>query len=315
MVIMLGLPFILTSCGNGGGYAGGGIGGTGSYAGGGIGGTGTYSGPVTAIGSVTVNGTKINTDSAQFTVDGITNATLNDIEIGMKVVIETANGMAETVVYESEVAGPVEMVNVGDKILEVMGQTVYVDSLAGTTTFQGFIDLANLQVGDEVTVSGLFDADGNIHAGFIELVTLPLQIDRVKGGVQSLDTEGRIFKLSQLTVDYNGIQDPGLQNGSFVNVEGDYQGNLTLFATTLDSDTPAPPANPGWDMDIEGIITLAPPDTPSNEFELNGQRVQINGQTTFASGTAGDIAINVRVTVKGTVNDSGVLIAGKVEFH
>ncbi len=310
IITLLIVPFTLTSCGSGASQ---------TFAGGGISGTGISAGRVTGFGSLIVNGTRINTDVAQFIVDGNQNATQSDIEIGMKVVIRTANGVATTVRYESEVAGPLELVNPGNQllVLEVMGQTVNVDSLAGTTEFKGFNVLADLQahINEDVQVSGLFNADGDIHASFIELVTQPLQSNKVKGTVESLDTISKRFKLSQLIVDYSGIPDPGIQDGSFVKVEGNYQGILRLLATKLEMDTASPSANPDWNMEIEGIITLAPPSTPINEFELNGRRVQTNAQTIFQGVNPFNITLNVRVTVRGALDNNGMIIASEVEFH
>lgn len=310
-VLLLGFPLGLTSCGSG--PAGGG---TGPFAaGGGIGGTGLYAGQVTGFGSLFVNGSEINTDAAQFIVNGNPNATQGDIAIGMKVVIETAGGAAKTVVYEPEVAGTVELVNVGDKLLEVMGQTVYVDRFAGPTTFKGVVDISGLRAGDDVMVSGLFDADGDLHASFVELAAPPLQTNKVKGVVRSLDPIVKTFKLSQLVVDYPSLPDPGIRGGSFVKVEGSYQGNLNLIAAKIEVDTPAPAASPGWYVELEGIVTKVPPGTPPGEFELNGQSVRTDAGTRFTSGAAADIALNRRVTVRGAADNGGTIIADQVEFH
>jgi len=315
-VILLIFPFAFTSCGGSGSKsAGGGISGTG------VDGTELYSGQITGFGSVIVNGTAVNTDTAQFTFDGNQNATQSNLAIGMKVTIEAVNKTSTTVVYESEAAGPLDMVNPGDKKLEVMMQTVYVDSLIAATTFKGVGGIADLQshINEDVLVSGFFDADGDIYAAFIELVTTPLLSYRLKGSVESLESGKKTFKLSQLVVDYSGAQDPGIQDGSFVKIEGSLatvSGNLTLIASKLEIDTPAPPSNPGWEMDIEGIITgpglvIADP----ADFELNGLRVQTGAGTTYTNGTAADIAINKRVEVEGTVDSNGILIAAKVEFR
>ena len=67
----------------------------------------------------------------------------------------------------------------------------------------------------------------------------------------------------------------------------------------------------GDEVEFEGVITSM---TSHGDFVVNNQRVQTTVQTEYEHGTASNIAVNVRVEVKGSVNSSNILIAEKIEF-
>ncbi|MFQ5901245.1 MAG: DUF5666 domain-containing protein [Thermodesulfobacteriota bacterium] len=301
--LLLVIPFTIISCG----------GEDSDTAGGGIGGTGIYTGVVSGFGSVFVNGIEFDTTGTLFTVDGNSNATEDDLAIGMKVELEAINGKAETVLFEPEVKGLIsDMSTAANNRFEVLGQTIIVNS---ATIFkgQGINDLMDLLIDDYVRVSGLFDADGNIVATFIELEEqASQQTVKVKGTISAHNSVNMTFVINNLTVNYSGIPDPpAIDDGSFVEVKGNLVGS-SLVATELELKNPGPPANPGQQMEVEGIITLV---TSSNDFEVNGQSVQTNSLTIFKNGTPADIAVNIRIDVEGTVDGNNILIADEVEFR
>jgi len=88
-------------------------------------------GPVTAFGSVVVNGITYDTSSADFTVDGQA-AFQTDLKIGDIVVVkgtiddDNTNAVAETVEFDDNVEGPVSSVDktAMPKTMVVLGQTV-----------------------------------------------------------------------------------------------------------------------------------------------------------------------------------------------
>ncbi|MBI4688400.1 MAG: hypothetical protein HY756_11625 [Nitrospirae bacterium] len=277
------------------------------YAGGGIGGTGVYAGVVSGFGSVWVNGIEFDTTGTDITVNG-NSAAQGDLKVGMKVIV-IANGTgANTITYESEIKGTIDIngVDTINNKLTVLGQAIFVDS---TTVFDGAPDITGLSAGNIVEASGFFDASNNLHATHIEKKSAGGEFE-VKGTISNLDITAKTFKITNLTIDYNGVTNqPSIANGSFVKAKGDMQGS-TLMATKLSIKDKTPPVSSGNKVELEGIITNF---TSQGDFEVNGQKVDASSAQ-FEHGTSSNLAQNIRVEVEGTINSSGVLIATKVEF-
>lgn len=238
-----------------------------------------------------------------------------DLALGMKVAIVTSGNKAVSIDYKAEVRGSVEAVNVPNN-LTVLGQIVLVD---GTTRFSNVADLSGLNPGDDVDVSGFFDADGRIRATFIELHTQPLQTFKVRGPVSDLDKNNTSFKINALLITYGGASNsPELDDDSFVEVEADrsaYDDTITkIDASKVEIEKEVPEGEPGEKIEIEGFITWVNPQD-QNDFEVNGQRVNTNSGIEFEHGTLADISLNTHVEVKGIVNIHGVLAADKIEFE
>ncbi len=290
-ILILGLTFSCTSSDT-------------DVAGGGVGGTGIYTGVVSGFGSVFVNGVEFTTDEAEILVNDAP-ATEAALETGMKVEVEAKADRAVRVIFDPEILGPLG--SVGNETLTVLGQTVFVD---GTTVLKGFRHIQDLRLNDDLLVSGFFDADGNVRATFIELVSGQAVKREVKGLVTALDASGRVFTLKGLTVDYSGVGDPPpLRDGDFVEARGTLSGD-TLVASEIEIEGPVT-ALPGYEMSVEGIVTTV---YSREDFEINGVRVRVNGQTRFKNGSAGAVARNVRIEAEGKVDIWGVLEAEEVEF-
>ncbi len=292
--ILLVSILLIISCGGGG-----------NYAGGGIGGTGVYAGVVSGFGSVWVNGIEFDTTGAAITVNG-NNTTEANLKVGMKVNIKVENNKVKTIAYESEIKGTIDInsVDTVNNKLTVLGQAIFVDS---TTIFDGVADIAGLNAGDMVEVSGFFDAAGNLHATLVEKQQTIGQV-KVKGTISNLNTA--TFTINSLTVNYSGVLNPpSIADGSFVEVKGDIVGT-TLIAITLEIENETPPVSSGNKVELEGIITDF---TSQSDFKVNGQKVNA-ANATFDHGTASDLALNRKVEVEGSVDNNGVLIATKIEF-
>ena len=301
LVISLSFLFF-AACGGGGG------GGTGTVGGGGIGGTGISAGVITGFGSIVVNGVEYETAGASISVDD-NSAGEDDLEIGMKVVVEFESGTtADTVVYEPEVKGPVSNVDLAANMAIVMGQTVLVDS---TTIYKNAAGLSDISDSDDVEASGFFDADGYIRATYLERKALPLVEFEVKGVVADLNSSTKTFTIAGITVNYSSVTTPpAFADGSFVEAEGDTFVGNTLFADRLELEDPDFPD--GEEVELEGIVTDTSPSI--GDFEVNGFPVELTAQTVFEDGTADDIVLNARVEVEGDVR-GGVLIADEVQFR
>ncbi len=228
----------------------------------------------------------------------------------MKVQIEATDNAASSIIYKSEIKGPISSITTSTNSFSVLGQTVKVD---GTTVFEGINGLVELNVDDIVEVSGYANALGDILATFVELKNASLTEFKVIGTVSELDEINKIFKINDLIVNYSGIDLPaGISNGTTVEVEGTIQGS-TMTATEIEIEDFS--YSSGDEVEFEGVITSLTSPPAQNDFVVNNQRVQTTSQTTYEHGTALNIVTNVRVEIKGSVNSSSILIAEKVEFR
>ncbi len=298
IMLLIGMLASLTaSCG----------GGTDSYSGGGIGGTGRTTGTITGFGSVFVNGNEFDTTGSDISIDDST-ASENDLKVGMKVAINAINNTAMTIEYEPEVRGPVSSIDLADNSLTVLGQDIVVHN---TTNYDGIVSLADLQVGNYVEISGFLNADGEIIVTFISSISAPQKL-QVRSYVSNHNAVNETFSLNNLLVDYSGVQaPPSISNGTFVEVEGLLQGGI-FVASELTIESPVNAGNPGDEMELEGLITAFVSQT---DFNVNGMSITTYFGTEFEHGNAADLGLNIRVEVKGTINNNGILLADKVEFR
>lgn len=166
-----------------------GIGGTGHAPNDGIGGTGIV-GIITGFGSVWVNGVEVQYDAKTQVAENAAAASSNDLAIGDVVVIE-ANGndnalQARKISVVNAVEGQVSAVDNATGKVTVLGQTVAItpktiknDKLNTQSTMQ-------LQPNDQVKVSGLRLANGEIVASRIER-TAPIEEPSVVGPITAIN--------------------------------------------------------------------------------------------------------------------------------
>jgi hypothetical protein len=181
-----------------------------NMAGGGISGTGyTALGPITAKGSIFVNGIEFETTGANVTLNGVA-SNEKDLQVGM--VVEVAGmvnsdgktGKADVVTFNHNIAGPINSIDPDEGILSVVGQTVLVDAKTIIADPSGnMIGLAGLAIGDQVEISGMTDADGNIKATRITRKPTAVQNDiEVRGLIGWVDATNKTLYINGLAVDY-----------------------------------------------------------------------------------------------------------------
>lgn len=303
----------LVSCGGGGGdiLAGGGIGGTGN----------TSIGPITALGSIFVNGIEFQTTTAIVTMNGVSS---NDKELRVGMVVKVdgivnadgKTGKADTVMFNDNAAGPITSIDYANSTLAVMGQTVIVGT---QTIFAGQTGntpgLAGLTANDMVAVSGMADANGNVMATRITLNT-PGSKSQVSGRVSGLTAT--TFKINALTVDYSKatlsqFSSVGIQAGDIVNVIGNLTSSTTLLADMVERMTFYCQNN--YSTMSQGFIGALYYTGQSisgfaiiTQFGL--QRVDLDASTAVSGGT---LKVGVRVQVEGTVKDN-IIQARKVNL-
>ena len=284
---------------------------------------GVNSGTVTGFGSIFVNGVEFRTDSAVFDIDDDSSGSSeSDLEVGDVVIVTFDPGVsastAEIVFSDEAVEGPIDSIDALAGTMVVAGQTVVVD---GATSFDDSIgtpSLAGLNPGDFVEIHGLFDAAGAIRATRIEPGGGEVE---VHGPVSMLDTGALTFMINALPVDYSSADVGDLSGGApvegrIVEAKGAINGG-TLVATKVEPDgLDAIGIDPDTfdevEIEIEGFITRF---VSATNFDVAGRRVTTNSGTSFEGGTAADLALNVKVEVEGRLNNSGVLLADKVDIR
>jgi hypothetical protein len=308
------LVALLVACGGGGG-------GSNSVAGIDRGGIVTAVGTITSFGSVHVNGVRYVTTGATFTVDDNPGSE-SDLRVGQVVRIEGRieqdgiNGTATRVIFDDEVEGPVQDIDLAGSRLVVLGRTVQVGA---QTSFDDSIaprSLEGLEIGDRVEVSGLVASTGVVEATRIELKSAQASVE-VKGTVAGIDSGNRRFTLGLLTVSYGTAQLEGFAsgqpaNGDRVEAFGSLDGAGVLVATRIEKEGSSAAGDTDESGNYEGLVDRF---VSATDFSVAGQRVTTTAATVYEGGTSVALALDVAVEVEGRFNASGVLVASKVQFR
>ena len=303
LALLLFLPFMF-SCGDSGGDT--------QVAGGGIGGTGYTVGPITALGSIFVNGIEFETTNTAVTLNGVS-ANAADLQIGMVVKVEGVihadgkTGKANAVIYDQNAEGPIGSIDLISKTLKVMGQTVLVDAQTVIAGLPGnATGLADLTLNDQVEISGLIDAMGNIKATRIAKKTTTVQTV-VSGQVRNLT--GTTFNVNTLVVDYSNailhnFSTLGIMTGDFVSAKGTMTSETTMQAVFLEKKAPNFKNNDS--IRVQGVIdSLYYTETSVSGFAMNTpfglQNVELSAGTKFSGGQRNNLNADTRVQVEGSV--------------
>jgi hypothetical protein len=313
---MLLLPLFTLACG-------------GFFSEGGIGGTGVTEGPITAFGSIFVNGIEWEIDDAEIELDGLVGDE-SALAIGMVVRVEgtldraSGRGVASQVRFDDDIEGPVgEIVDVGVegdlKQLEILDQLVLIEF--GQTVFDGAdpgFDFDTLDTDDVIEVSGLVDDEGVIHAtyvhkkGLVEIGETEVELSGLIAGYLGGDS----FVLGNVLIrfDPTGVETDltdlpgGLEDGLAVEVKGVLQAADRVYAARIEGDAPEPEPE-GEDVSTHGFVR----DFESlSDFRLPPNWVDAS-EAEFDGGDASELENGVRIEVVGFVAD-GVLIAERVTF-
>jgi hypothetical protein len=317
----------LCACGGGGGA------GSLASAPGGIDRSGQSVGTVGQFGSVFVCGVEYRTTGATIIVDGQAGQEA-DLRVGQVVTVfgtRDASGLTGTatrIVYDDNVEGPISVLDPTNGRLVVLGQTVLVDASTVFDDGNAPRDLTGLALGDVVEVSGFVDAAGNVRASRIERKAAGGELE-VRGTVSAVDTGARQFTINGLRVDYAtatlaDFDGANPANGQLVEVKGTTFGTGgVLVATRVERETASLIGTDGRPSELEGYITRF---ASAQDFDVSGVRVTTSASTTFAEGSAADLAVGVKVEVDGTVSgtslaatavrverDSSRRVAGRVQ--
>ncbi len=263
---------------------------------------GTALGTVSGFGSIIVDGTRYNDEQATITTENAagvtTEASLDDVALGMQVEVSATGDNANEVVIHTTVIGPIESLSSNGFI--AAGQQIQVD---GDTYFVGASGVSDLSVGDMVGVHGVRDSNDVIQADRVRLRAPDAdRLIRIVGVIRDLDATAQTFRLGQLTVDYSNDpriipQDATLANGRAVVVFSDalptagtlQASGLRLLRSTLID---------GRRIRVAGLIRDLDPDALA--FRLHWATIDAS-QAEFVNGRATDLANGRRARVLGTV--------------
>jgi hypothetical protein len=301
---------LLSACG-GGGIAIGGVG---------TGGTGAFSsGAISGLGSIIVNGVRYDDSAASVSDDSGNSSNSNSLKLGVVVevlgddIVTPATGLptsnARSVVFRSEIKGPVTAVNPGAGTLTVLGQNVVISA---STVFDLNLPngLASVAVGQLLEVYGFVDANGVYQATRIEGED-STSAYKIRGKLSALNTAAKTFQIGAAVIDYSAINfNFTLVNGQTIRVEVATAPNALgqWAATRLNSATAlGNAASSAATVELEGVVLSV---ASARSFVVDGVTVDASGVTNFPAG----VAVGSRVEVKGKL-DNGVLVASRVELE
>ena len=303
------LAALALAVGCGGGV---GTGGTGGNA------TAYASGPITGFGSVIVGGVRFDDLSAEVQdLDG-GRRSRDDLRLGMTVEVESsaittdASGSQATATrirFESELVGPVGLVDIAGGGFTILGQRVAVDA---TTVFDERLasGLAGLTLGQGLEVYAVFDVvTQRYRATRIEPALLSLGL-RLRGPLAAVDTAAQTLRVGGNTYSYAGATaiPSGLASGQFVRLRLAAEFNPTRWVVRS-FETALQPLVDAQALKVEGLINSF---NSPQAFSVGGRPVDASAAT-FPDGTAG-LALGVRVKVEGAVS-AGVLRASQVTLQ
>lgn len=276
-------------------------------------------GPVSAFGSIIVNGVEWRTNAAAVDIDG-QNGMESDLQVGQIVTIagvpdaDGLGGQAESVKLQNNVTGVVLNVDPTTRTFAILGQIIYVNADTSTDPLLPFPGLDGISVGDTLGVSGYVDSAGTIRATRIQLAPASATQSLI-GAINTINVAAKTLTIGGLTVDYNaatpsGFAASGPAAGDLVFASGTYSGNQ-LLATALEFQTKAAPGATGEKGEVEGLISAF---TSVDDFRVHGVRVLNAGSAQFGHGTAADLKLNAKVEVDGQIDGSGRIVASRVSI-
>lgn len=276
---------------------------------------GVSRGTITGFSSVFVNGIEYDTSGASITLDERTGSE-DDLEVGHVVTVfgsvdrSTGTGRAERIVYDASVAGPISMIDIAARQLQVLGQPVRVSAATRYGKAIPGGTLEGLGIGTMIEVSGHRLSDGSLLATRID----PAEMSQfeISGTVAELNTGAMTFQINTQPVAFGGAtlqQFPagGLAPGQYVEVVGSAVGEGGQFvATRIELHEDGFEGDEGYEVELEGVITRF---VSATEFDVAANAVRSDSSTQFRNGAAGDLAAGVVVEIEGELDAAGVVVA------
>ena len=282
-------------------------------------------GPISGFGSVVVNGVTFDTANATVTMDdepGIVSGLRLGMIVSVGGTIDATTGAvrASEISFVDDVEGPVSSIDRAASSFVVLGRTVFVDEL---TVFENAA-FGDIEVGHVVEVSGLWRHEQQVQATFVRRVAFQFEAGmtmQVKGEIDDLDIGEQKFRIATQWCNYSAamlqLGGADIANGMYVQVTSTamFQNNQ-MMADTVQARERNRERHRLCDgeclYDLIGYVTAF---ESTEDFEVDGQAVMATQDTTYVNGTADTLALDVKVSIIGTINDAGVLVADRIVFH
>ncbi len=272
-----------------------------------------YSGPISGLGSVTVNGVRFSSSDATLSDDDGAGLRSDDLKLGQTVRVSgssddtTSLGNATAVVVQRGLQGAVSAVNVAAGTFTLLGQLVTTNS---STTYEGLTGLTALADGNTVEVYGVVQPAGGILATRLERKTITGTT--LRGRVSNLNTTAKTFTVGTLLVNYtNATVNGTLTNGSVVKVKAataPVANLLNASSVKLSDDSAAYTSAGAASIKIKGVAESAP---SAGKLNVSGTPVDISNAT-LKGGTV--VTAGAFLEIKGSWNGT-TLVAREVEFE
>lgn len=296
----------LTACGGGGDNTAGNTGSSNAK-------PAVYSGPISGLGSVTVNGVRFSSSDATLSDDDGAGLRSDDLKLGHTVRVSgssddtTGLGNASAVVLQRGLQGAVSAVNVAAGTFTLLGQLVTTNS---STTYEGLNGLAALADGNTVEVYGVTQSTGGILATRVERKAITGA--SLRGRMGNLNTTAKTFTVGTLLVNYTNASVVGtLANGSLVKVKAaaaPVANLLNASSVKLSDDNAAYSSAGAASIKIKGVAESAP---SAGKLNVSGTPVDISNAT-LKGGTV--VTAGAFLEIKGSWNGT-TLVAREVEFE
>jgi hypothetical protein len=283
----------------------------------GAGGQSVAQGTITGLGSVFVNGIEYDDSAATITDDLGNTASAADLKMGMQVqltgkdpTVASGMGNAGTIVFSSDLEGPVDSADPSTGIIMMLGQEIdtNVDTVWDSSLTGG---VGGLTAGELLKVYSLYDsATGRYVASRVDPDAAATRY-KLRGMVSNLDTTAMTYTVGTTMIDYSGVTSPpaGLANGLVATAElGTTQGANGWPATGLQLHNDGVPGN-HVNVHVRGMISN---ETSATSFTLEGWPVDASGAS-FPAGQ-GVIVDGAMVQVDGIVTN-GAVVATTVDLQ
>lgn len=282
-------------------------------------------GAITGFGSVIVNGIEFDTAAATVRMDDKP-GTVADLRVGMVVSIggtteaRTGIARASSITFADDAEGPISSIDREAGRLVVLGRTFIVDEL---TVFDG-VNFEDLADGNIVQVSGLWRSQERIQATHVHRVAHAYAAGmtlEVKGVINGLHAGNQRFNIGAQACDYSAaaleLAGADLANGMYVEASSTkpLAGDLMLLNRVQSRDQYRyrhQLCAGDCDFDLVGYVTTFVSPT---EFTVDGQPVTTTPDTVYTRGTVDTLALDVKVSIRGALDEAGVLLAEEIVFH
>lgn len=284
------------------------------------------SGTVSGFGSLLIDGTRVDNHAVAAMVEKENGVlSVKELKLGQHVEVQHDGKLVATQVrVRSMVEGVVQRIDLTAGSLQVMGQTITVNSnpaLGPVTVYESpYTQLSDVKVNDNIEVHALVKIDAlgksSLQATRIEKRDAD-GVDRVHGIVSALSTATHTFKLGDLQVDYTDAKllpaNAILVNGAEVQVS--IAAGTAVNATTVKAMQVnligRKAESEGKEVELGGAISFI--DTATKIIRINGISIDLSAASFNQPGKSiSDLKMGSYVVVKGSYTSDTAMKATTV---